>query len=186
MNYKNFNHQSNVAFSSNLFGREFNAFVQRVNLGGISLSNIELSKTSVKFFTQGDTPTYETLTLDIIIDDELYLYEEIINKFQRMTKVGQGDMRLTEFTSFINIYNEKDKSILRIQYNNCFLSNVSGLEYDASGEDTHLTLTLSIDYSYFELKRLNNKTPQDLFPDPTTMPIRKAYVRNDIEELNNG
>lgn len=150
MNTRNFTHQSNVFFGCTLFGRDFTAFVQRVSLPGISFSNIELSKMAVKFYTQGDTPTYEPLSLDLIVDSELKIWREIIQTFQEMTKQGVGDNSDRTFETFIHIFNERDESVIKIDYKHCILESIGNLEFDATSEDTEITLSLTINYAYFQ------------------------------------
>lgn len=156
MNIKNFTHQSNIFFGSTLFGRDFTAFVQRLNLPGISFSNIELSKTATKFYIQGDTPNYENLTIDLIVDEEFIVWREIMNHFQLMTKVGNGDQTPMVFSSFLHIFNEKDKSILRIDFTDCVLESISSLEFDTTSDDQELTISLSINYAYFTFNNDNH------------------------------
>ena len=150
MNTRNFTHQSNVFFGCTLFGRDFTAFVQRVSLPGISFSNIELSKMAVKFYAQADTPTYEPLSVDLIVDSELKIWREIIQTFQEMTKQGVGDNNDRTFETFIHIFNERDESVIKIDYKHCILESIGNLEFDATSEDTAITLSLTINYAYFQ------------------------------------
>lgn len=153
MNPKNFSHQSNVFFSTSLFGRDFTAFVQRVSLPGMSFSNIEMSKTAVKFYTPGDTPTYNPLSVDLIVDSELSVWREIIQNFQIMTQQGVGDNGFFDFTSFIHIFNEKDESVVKIDFKHCVLESIGDLEFDSSSEDAEILLSLSINYAYYEFDK---------------------------------
>ena len=152
-NVKNFSHSSSVYFTMTVLGREVTYNVQRVNLPGISFNNIELSKTAQRFFKQGDTPQYNSLTLDIILDENLEIWKEIVSIFQTMTKEGDGDQELTEFTSYLHIYNEKDQSILRLEFIDCVFQNIGDVEFDTSGEDQELILSLTIDYAFFEFEK---------------------------------
>ncbi len=152
-NVKNFSHSSSVYFVMDIFGREVTYNVQRVNLPGISFSNIELSKTAQRFFKQGDTPTYNTLSVDIILDENLEIWKEIVSTFQKMTLEGDGDMYLTEFSSFLHIFDEKDKSILKLDFIDCVLQSIGDVEFDTTGEDQELTLTLTIDYAFFTFNK---------------------------------
>ena len=148
-NVKNFSHSSSVYFVMDIFGREVTYNVQRVNLPGISFSNIELVKTAQRFLKQGDTPTYNTLSVDIILDENLEIWKEIVSTFQKMTIEGDGDMYLTEFSSFLHIFDEKDKSILKLDFIDCVLQSIGDIEFDTTSDDQELTLTLTIDYAFF-------------------------------------
>lgn len=150
LNTRNFTHQSNIFFGCTLFGRDFTAFVQRVSLPGMSFSNIEMSKMAVKFYAPGDTPTYNPLSLDLLVDSELRIWREIIQNFQIMTKQGVGDNTYKDFDSFIHIFNEKDESVVKIDYKHCLLESIGDLEFDSSSEDPEITMSLTINYSYFE------------------------------------
>lgn len=165
MNNKNFSHQSNVFFGCSLFKRDFTAFVQRVSLPGISFSNIEASKMAVKFYAPGDTPTYNPLNVDILLDDKLELWKEIVQHFQRGTIPGVGDNNLVEFESFVHIFGEDDKSIMRLNFHHCLLENIGDVEYDSSSEDAELTLSLSINYAYYT------------FAEKTTLKSKKDVIK---------
>ena len=154
MNAKNFNHSSNIYFGCDLFSRDFIANVQRVNLPGISFNNISMDKMATHFFKQGCTPVYSTLSLDLIIDENLNIWKEMVNKLQTMTSVGVGDLTMTEFTSFIHIFNEKDKSILKIDFIDCILNSLGDIQFESTGDDTELVTTLTIDYAFY---RINDK-----------------------------
>lgn len=183
MNSRNFSHQSNVFFSCSLLGRNFTAFVQRVTLPGISFANIELSKTAVKFYTQGDTPTYNPLSVDLILDDNLELWREIATKLQTMTEEGGGDMLFQEFDSFIHIFNEKDKSILKIQFKHCFIEALGDIDYDATADDAELTLNLTINYAYYVFDKYHAKDEKAQLKGYRN----NAFVkRNHFEEIENG
>ena len=152
-NVKNFSHSSSVYFVMDIFGREVTYNVQRVNLPGISFSNIELAKTAQRFLKQGDTPTYNTLSVDIILDENLEIWKEIVSTFQKMTIEGDGDMYLTEFSSFLHIFDEKDKSILKLDFIDCVLQSIGDIEFDTTSDDEELTLTLTIDYAFFTFNK---------------------------------
>lgn len=150
LNTRNFTHQSNVYFGCTLFDRDFTAFVQRVSLPGMSFSNIEMSKMAVKFYTQGDTPTYNPLSVDLLVDSELKIWREIIQSFQIMTKQGVGDNGMRNFDTFIHIFNEKDESVVKVDFKHCILESIGDLEFDSSSEDSELIMSLTINYAYFE------------------------------------
>ncbi len=171
MNLKNFLHNSSVYFMMNIFGRELSYNVQRVNLPGISFSNIELSKTAQRFYKQGDTPSYNTLSVDIIIDENLKIWKELVQTIQMMTIEGNGDMNLTEFTSYLNIYDEKDQGVLKLSFIDCVIQSISDVEFETSGDDTELVVSLTIDYAFYTFnKEIDNKKDLE----------QKALLKNTI------
>ena len=70
-----------------------------------------------------------------------------------MTIEGDGDMYLTEFSSFLHIFDEKDKSILKLDFIDCVLQSIGDIEFDTTGDDQELTLTLTIDYAFFTFNK---------------------------------
>lgn len=157
MNNRNFNHSSNIYFGCELFSRDFIANVQKVNIPGISYNNVELNKSAVKFYKQGCTAVYNTLSVDVLVDENLFVWKEIMDRFQTMTKVGDGDMEMMEFNSFIHIFNEQDKSIMKLNFEDCIIQSIGDLNFQSDGNDEELTVTLSIDYAFYTLDPLHSK-----------------------------
>lgn len=176
-NSKNFSHNSNVLFGTTMFGRDFNAMVQRVSLPGINYPHIELSKTAVKFHTPADTPDYNPLTLDLLLDDNFVIWSEILHVLQTQTKVADGDQVMMGFESFITIFNEKDIPIIKVDFHHCFLESVSDLEYDTTSDDNTLTVSLSIAYAFYKINNYYKNKDTDII-DPLTMKLRKARVKD--------
>ena len=67
-----------------------------------------------------------------------------------MTKQGVGDNSDRTFETFIHIFNERDESVVKIDYKHCILESIGNLEFDATSEDTEITLSLTINYAYFQ------------------------------------
>ena len=165
MNQKNFSHDSNSFFMMSCFGRNITTFVQRVNLPGISLSNIELAKLGQKFYAQADTPTYNNLAVSLLLDDNLYLWREMIQFFQHMVKEGHGAMGYGEFTSTLMIFNERDRNIFNINFYNCLVNSIADVSYDFTSDDQILVTDLDISYSYFDFKKILNSNGDEFTID---------------------
>ena len=109
MNTRNFTHNSNFLFTTNLFGEETTYNLQTVNLPGISFSNVQLSKSSIMGNLQGDTPTYSPLNLSFIVDEELKIWKEFINIAQKMRDPYPSEAEEIKKYGYIEIHDDNSK-----------------------------------------------------------------------------
>lgn len=158
---RNLAYTSNVMFGTTLFDRDWNYFVQKTNIPGINFQNIQLSKGFTNFPLQGDTPTYDTLQLQLLCDENLKVWKELIHLSQLMTNPENSDAMIKNFEAFLFIFNEQDKLILNLRFHSCQFQSVGSVDFDTTS-DALLYIPVTIEYAYFEIV---NDAQEQIAPD---------------------
>jgi hypothetical protein len=149
MNPRNFSHSSNFFFGSTLFGEETLYRVQSCNLPGISFSHSMISKGAVQGWLQGDTIQYNDITLDIILDEGLKSWRDIVETAIRMRNPESSDGENIERTSWLEIHDDNSKVILKLVLNNSRIDNISDVIFSTITEDDILVMPITVKYDYF-------------------------------------
>jgi len=150
LNKRNFTHNSNFVFASNLFeDKEVEYFLQEVNLPGINFNHITTSVSAVPLVLQGDTPQYNDLMLSFILDEELILWKEIFKKLTLMRNPENSYGDNDEKWGNLIIQDDNSKEILKLEFHNLRIESVGDLEFNSNSEDEELTLSVTVKYDYF-------------------------------------
>ena len=150
MSVRNFSHNSNFFFQTNLFSEEETSYaIQEVNLPGVSFSHIQASARSVMGNFQGDTLTFNDLTLNLIIDEDLVVWKEIMNKMLTMRNPENELGELVEKYSYLEIHDDNSNQILKLEFKDCMIESIDDLAYNTTSEDEIITCSITIKYDYF-------------------------------------
>lgn len=152
-NHRNYAHSSNIQLTTRLFENEDTTYyIQGVNLPGINNGNIQLSTQFGQLQVVGDVSEYETLTLSIIMDEELDVYQTIIKYCQNIHQPGTLINAIPEHKDItLTLLNNNNKVLFRIKFYNCYLESISGINYTFNTPNSELTTELLIKYNYFEI-----------------------------------
>jgi len=149
-NMRSFSHNSNFFFQTNLFNEEETSYaIQEVNLPGVSFSHIQTSARSVMGNIQGDTLTFNDLTLNLIIDEDLVVWKEIMNKILEMRNPENELGKQIEKYSYLEIHDDNSNKILKLEFINCMIESIDDLAYNTTSEDEVITCSITIKYDYF-------------------------------------
>ena len=149
---RNFTHNSNFFFQTNLFTDDETSYaIQECNLPGMSFSHIQVSKSSVFGNMQGDTITYNDLILSFIIDEDLVVWKEIVNKLQKMRTpeptTGEEIMKM----GYLVIQDDNTNEVLKLQFIDTMIENIDDLNYSTNSDDEIITCTITIRYDYYNI-----------------------------------
>ena len=148
-NRRNFTHNSNFFFQTNLFGEDFTYNIQECNLPGMNFSHIQTSKSSVFGNIEGDTITYNDLIVNIIIDEELKIWKEIVNVMQTMRNPITSKGELIERYGFLIIQDDNTNEILKLEFSNMMVETIDDLSYNTNSEDDIITCSVTIKYDTY-------------------------------------
>ena len=152
MNNRNFTHSSNFVFVTNLFNDEQTAYaIQEVNLPGLSFSHIASSHRSANLHLQGDILNFNDLTLNLIVDEELKVWKEIVNKMTRMRDAYSTNGENIEEMSFLEIHDDNSKLVLKLEFSGCMISSIDDLSFTTISEDEIITCSVGITYDYYRV-----------------------------------
>ena len=152
MSIRNFTHNSNFIFTTNLFNDEQTSYgIQEVNLPGISFSHIQVQRHSVLGNIQGDTITYNDLSLNIIVDEELNTWKEIVNKMQEMRNPEISTAEKKEEMGYLEIQDDNTNKVLKLEFYGMIVESIDDLAYSTNGEDEIITMGVTIKYDYYQI-----------------------------------
>jgi len=152
MSIRNFTHNSNFIFTTNLFNDEQTSYgIQEVNLPGMSFSHIQVQRHSVLGNIQGDTITYNDLSLNIIVDEELNTWKEIVNKMQEMRNPEISTAEKKEEMGYLEIQDDNTNKVLKLEFYGMIVESIDDLAYSTNGEDEIITMGVTIKYDYYQI-----------------------------------
>ena len=152
MSIRNFTHNSNFIFTTNLFNDEQTSYgIQEVNLPGMSFSHIQVQRHSVLGNIQGDTITYNDLSLNIIVDEELNTWKEIVNKMQEMRNPDVSTAEKKEEMGYLEIQDDNTNKVLKLEFYGMIVESIDDLAYSTNGEDEIITMGVTIKYDYYQI-----------------------------------
>ena len=151
---RNFSHTSNFFFGSNLFGEETLYAIQSCNLPGLSFTHIMTATRGVSAYIQGDTITYTDLNIEIIVDEELKTWKDIVGSMQKMRDPVTSSGELIEKISWLEIHDDNSKLILKLYFQGSKIESIGDLQYLSTGEDEILILPCTIKYDYYTIEDL--------------------------------
>jgi hypothetical protein len=150
-NTRNFTHNSNFFFGTNLFGEETMFNIQTCNLPGLNFSHIQTGRQSSLLNFQGDTLTFNDLTVDIIVDEDLEIWKDIAGSMLKMRDAESGHGELIEKNSWLDIHDDNGKSVLKLRFKNCLIESIDDLAYNTNADDEIITVSVTIKYDYYEI-----------------------------------
>jgi len=152
MNNRNFTHNSNFIFQTNLFNKEETIYsIQECNLPGISFSHIQINKSSVTGNFQGDTATYNDLSLTLIVDEKLTIWKDIVKTLQKMRDPYPSEAEEIVEYSYLEIHDDNSNLVVKLEFVDCLIESIGDLIYNTTEEDEIMTCEVSIKYDYYNI-----------------------------------
>lgn len=149
---RNFSHNSNFFFQTNLFAEEETSYaIQECNLPGMNFSHIQIASSAVFGNMEGDTVTYNDLIISLIIDEDLVVWKEIINKMQRMRNPITSEGELIKKMGYLEIHDDDSNPILKIEFTDMMVEVIDDLNYNTTDEDEVITCTVTLRYDYYTI-----------------------------------
>ena len=168
-NLRNFSHTSNFIFGTNLFGEEATYLLQSVNLPGMSMSHVQVNHRSIMGNIQGDTTTFNDLSLEFIVDEELVLWKQIANHFKKMREQDKGTGDLINEYAWLEIHDDNSRKVLKLDFHGALFESFDDLIFNTTSDDDVLTLSGSMKYDYYTIDdgvspwtELESVKPEDL------------------------
>lgn len=150
MNYNNLAEKTNFIAGSSAF-EHIPFFLSSVNLPEISIDHPEISggRFSHSIKLPGDTIKYGIVSFEMLIDEELLIYDELYKLVQKNTNPETDTFGDFTFDFFIEVNDNKGHSVLTFHFDNCRISNISGLLLDSSDDSTYHKLNIDLSYDRF-------------------------------------
>jgi len=152
MSTRNFTHNSNFFFQTNLFTEEETSYaIQECPLPGMSFSHVQVSGRSVLGNLQGDTLTFNDLSINLIIDEELLVWKEIAKKMLEMRNPENNLSEQIEKYSYLEIHDDNSNIVLKLEFVGCMIESIDDLSYNTTSQDEIITCGVTIKYDYYNI-----------------------------------
>lgn len=152
MNTRNFQRDTQIEFGTRLFGEITSYNVQTVMIPGIDTTNIEIPNRGVMAELQGDQILFQDLSLTLLVDEDLNTWKDLMKHMFDHIQLPSGHFELNQANSWITIRDSAGKIMLNLVFHGSNITSVSGMSYDTTGEDTEITLDISIRYDYYSIE----------------------------------
>jgi hypothetical protein len=151
-NIRNFGLSSNILFNSTMFDEQQVYSVQTVDIPGMSVNHLVQDSPAGTFVLPGNIVSFEPLKLSIIVDEHLDVWNTFYNYLQNYHVVGTTDYHCNKHEiSWLEIYDNKNNYLFKIEFNNCYLKSVSSLKYASDANDSTLSVDIEILYDYYTI-----------------------------------
>lgn len=149
-NYNNFAQRTNWIAGSDKF-EKVPMYLTTVNIPGITFSHPEVGgRNSAKIHLSGDTISYNTLTFDMIVDEDLEIYRELMKVVNKNINVEEGTFRDFYFDFWIELNNNKGNHIMKLEFFNCRLESIADIILDSQDESTEFLLSVELSFDYYK------------------------------------
>jgi len=109
----------------------------------------------------GDAAEFGSVTMDILLDENMKVYDEVYNWMQRMLETehrlntgvlyGNGDQKLADYNDIrVSILSSANNGTKEFQYVNAFPVTLGDIAFSATNEETFITCPMTFQFDYFE------------------------------------
>ena len=147
---------------------------QKANIPAFTTGNIEIPTRGFVTIPVESTASYEDLTIEFIVDEDLRNYMEIHNWMRALSTPGEyedrynwnqenqvrgtgNDPRFSDAT--LQVLNNNNLANFDVVFKSVFPINLSSLPFDVTGSDNnYFTATATFRYTLYEVRNVNSPT----------------------------
>lgn len=158
MNYNNLAQKTNyIAGSDKLELLPF--YLTTVNLPGINLSHPEVGGRAGKLNVTGDTLSYNSLSFEMLVDEDFNIYHEFMDKIFENIDPEEGTFANIEFDFWVEVNNNKGNKLFKVEYYNCRIESIGDVLLDSQDDITEYTMSVDVKYDYYKIIKGNESIP---------------------------
>lgn len=138
-------------------------FCQSVLLPSVSTSEIMIPTPFSDTYRHGDKLVYEPISMTVIVDEDLKVWEETHNWLKALTAPTKFDEYLRIKSKRIPAYYDGILTIntnanipnLRLKFRNCHPVSLGGIQFSSSDSaDNTIVTDISFRYDYYDIERI--------------------------------
>lgn len=139
-------------------------FCQSVNIPGVSTSPVTISSPFSDMYRHGDKLAYDQLSVSIIIDEDLRVWEETLDWLQALTKPDnftqyvrndRSGRRTTYHDAILTINTNSNNPNIRFKFTDCHPISLGGINFSVQETaQTPVTCDIIFRYDQFYIDRL--------------------------------
>jgi hypothetical protein len=154
MNTVNYAQTTNIMAGSDVF-KIVPFYLQTISVPGISFSHPELGgRLGSKFALNADSITYGDLSFTIIMDEDLIVYDELLEVAKSQMDFATGVFTEKSFDFWISVTDSTGKDTMKWTFHNAKLESIADMQYDYSSDETSFTVDVTLKYDHFDYKNL--------------------------------
>lgn len=140
-------------------------FCQSVTHPGMLMSAVEMPYQKIQGIPfPGDKLTFNELSANIILDEDMQGYEEMYNWIRRLLDTPQRsslNRTSTQAPTYaditLHILSSHNNTTKQIQYRDCVPTSLGDIQFESTSTgDTFITFNASFRFSYFELRSIDS------------------------------
>ena len=129
---------------------------QNFNIPGITFNHPQAyNHNSAVVNIVADNITFNSLSCEVLIDENYKVYFEIMKKIFDQFNPKSGSFANQEFDWFTMLTNNKGNDLFKIDYHNCRFESVSDVSLTTQGDESYNTMNIDIKYDYFTIDNLD-------------------------------
>ena len=126
--------------------------IQRVSIPSIDLSPMELnSRAGAKFTVAGDTLTFGTLDLELLLDENYKSYKELYQLLVKHVSLEKGTFGDFQFEFWVEGTNSMGNSKIKWEFHNCRFQSFGSVDFSTTDDLTERTFNISLKFDYYEV-----------------------------------
>ena len=131
-------------------------YVTTLNVPGVTMTVQEISGRQGAIINMAPaTMTYDPLSLEVLLDEDYRIFRELHSKVY--VDVETGTFQDKYFDFWTEFTNDMGKVVMKIEYYNCLIENISELSLATNDDVTEQTFSVLIKYDYFKI--INDEAP---------------------------
>lgn len=138
-------------------------FCQSVNFPGVSTSEIMVPTPLSNTFRHGEKLSFEPLTFNVLLDEDLRVWEETYNWLVMITKPSSSKQYRRNPRPYAEIYHDGFLTVntnannpnIRFKFHNCHPISIGGINFNsADNADNVLSAEITFRYDIYEIERI--------------------------------
>ena len=128
--------------------------VQTVSIPGINANHITSigGRFGLQMKVGADSAEYSDVTFDIILDEDLETFRELLELMQHQVHPGDGIFNDEDWEFWLQVNNNKGHPLFRIDFIHSRLVSIGDITLD-SMDDSNNTLSITVSYDWYELSQ---------------------------------
>ena len=152
MNRNNLAQKTNFIAGSDKF-KDITFYLTTVNIPGMTFAPVDVGgRDSVQIKLASDVVTFSSLSLEMLIDEDLLIYKELMGIINEHINIEEGTFTELVFDFWIELKNSKNAKILKVEFVNCRIESIGDISFDVQDDVTEQTLSLELAYDYYQFE----------------------------------
>ena len=135
-------------------------FLTSVNIPGINLSHPDVGgRTGTKLNLAGDTLTFNSLSFEVLVDEDFNVFHEFTGKVFDNINPETGSFASVEFDFWVDVNNSKGNKLFKMEFYNCRVESIGDIQLEVQSDETEFTLPVEVKFDYYKIFKSTDSIP---------------------------